>query len=180
MKIHLTKNIPDGIINQISRFFFIAGFNSPSICIKHDQSNLSNILITANILNESECLFKDPISFSTSINTVTVADNILAVILKFDVKDSIDIDFIFKPDSTEIIFKDSLYWRSFYFWNKRELHDSGQIYHDISPAIISYMIHGQYVHESMEGAVEETLMELYQKGEPHFKNLLVLKDMIKI
>lgn len=180
MKIHLTKNIPDGIINQIARFFFIAGFNSPSIRIKHEQSNLSNILITANILNESECLFKESIPFSTSINTVSIGDNVLAVILKFDVKDSIDIDFIFKPDCTEIIFKDSLYWRSFYFWNKRELHDCGQIYHDISPSIISYMVHGQYVHENMEGAVEETLMELYQKGEHHFKNLLVLKDMIKI
>lgn len=180
MIIQLTKSIPNEICIQISKFFNIGLYNGNYLAIKKNGTTLKDLLVRAKIIDQSQCLFDETIRYSPTLSTICVADKVLAVILKIDVQDSMDIEFIFKSDDTQILFKDALYWKSFYFHNEKTLHDCGQIYYDIEPDIISYMVYGKYVHEGIDGPLDESLIELYMKGEQNFKNLLILKDMVKI
>lgn len=179
MKIYLTKDIPYSIIYQINKLFSHVVLEARGDHVKAEDTSLKDFLISSNLLDEQECILSFDFKFTTAVNKIVVNGTVLAVIVKFTVYNSIDIDFIFKPNDIEIVFKDGLYWKSFYFYSKRNLQDNGIIYEGIDPDIIPYMFYGKYITE-MEGAVDDSLIELYRKGERNFKNLLVLNDMVNI
>lgn len=177
----ITSNpvIPERIVDQIAKIFTVSTNHRGQLTFKTSDKTLAQILVNAKILDESECIQIKNFKFITAAKPIVVNNIMLAYTVSLNVRNSIDIDFIFKPDNVEILFKDSLYWKSFYFYSKRQLQDDGNIYDNISPDIIPYMLYGKYITE-MEGSVDNNLMELYEKGEQNFKNLLILHDMVRI
>lgn len=179
MKIYLTKDVPYSITNQINKLFPNMVLDAKANHVKIEGTSLKEFLISSKLLDEQECILSYDFKFTTAVNKIVVNNTVLAVIVKFTVWNSIDIDFIFKPNEIEIVFKDCLYWKSFYFHSKKNLQDNGVIYEDINADIIPYMLYGKYITE-MDWAVDDNLIELYRKGERNFKNLLVLSDMVNI
>jgi hypothetical protein len=179
MKIYITDDIPDSVTDTIAKFFPNVVRQSKNLHVFSGNSTLKNVLIGSGLMADEECISIDNFKFTSSIEKIKTKENVMAVILSINIIDSIDIDFIFKQNDVEIIFKDSLYWKSFYFYYKRQLHDEGINYDGVDPDIISYMLHGKYINE-MDYSCHGSLMDLYKKGERNFKNLMVLDDMIKI
>ena len=179
MAIILNKSIPYSIIERMKKIFTVTFNDRGDLKLLINNKTLKQILVDSQLLDDSECIITEQFRFVASGKETTVNGQVLAYTVSLNVRDSIDIDFIFKPDDLEILFKDSLYWKSFYFYSRRNIQDNGNIYENIAPSIIPYMIYGKYITE-MEGAVDNSLIELYRKGERNFKNLLVLNDMVNI
>ena len=179
MSIILRKEISSKILDKIKKIFTVLTNYRGDIKLIINNKTLKQILVDSQLLDESECVITEYFKFIASGEETIVNGEVVAYTVSLNVRDSIDIDFIFKTDDLEIIFKDALYWKSFYFNSKRYLQDNGNIYEDIDPSIIPYMIYGKYITE-MEYSVDNSLIELYRKGERNFRKLLVLNDMVKI
>ena len=111
MKIYLTKDVPYSITNQINKLFPDMVLEAKGNHVKIEGTSLKEFLISSQLLDEQECILSYDFKFTTSVNKIVVNNTVLAVIVKFTVWNSIDIDFIFKPNEIEIVFKDCLYWK---------------------------------------------------------------------
>lgn len=179
MSILFQHEIPDLIFNNIKKYFSVTKTKDGRNQISFWDISLKDILIRTKVLDESECFISNDFKFKVSGDPIIVNNEMLAYTIKINVQNSVDIEFIFKPHDVEILVKDFVYWKSCYFHSHKHLHDNGTIYYDVDPAIIPYMIYGQYIYD-MEGGSEFSLMQLYQKGEQHFKNLLLVNAMQNI
>lgn len=179
MSIILRKEISGKILDKIKKIFTVLTNNRVDNRLLIKNKTLKQILVDSHLLDNSECIIDECFQFIASGQDTIVNGEVLAYTVSLNVRNSIDIDFIFKPNDLEIIFKDALYWKSFYFYSRRTLQDDGRIYEDIDRSIIPYMIYGKYITE-IDDSVCDSLIELYRKGERNFKNLLILNDMVKI
>jgi len=179
MSIVFQKEIPDLIFNNIKKYFSITKNKHGQHQIVFWEYSLKDILINTKMLDESECFISNDFKFKISGEPILVNNDMLAYTIKINIQNSADIEFIFKPYDIEIIVKDFIYWKSFYLYSKKQLHDNGTIYYDVEHDIIPYIIYGQYIYD-MEGGSDYSLMELYQKGERNFKNLLLVNAMQNI
>lgn len=180
MKIYLKETVSDKIVENFKTLFANVTKTGEQNIVLKKESSIKSILIESGLLTSTECLIQDDFQWLLTIQSLYAQDTISAVILTVSIADSVDIEFIVSENKIDVIAKDSKYWRSYYDFNKRELHQNNVIFKNIPPDIICYMAYGKEIKELFMLSADKTLMDIYQEDSEDFKNIMLVKEMIRI